>query len=473
VSLRSLPVLLALLGTAFAREIPADDSEALKKAFAGAQPGDVITMANGVWEDAEIVFRAVGTAEAPITLKAQTPGQVILSGKSSLRFVGCHLVAEGLLFKNGGLPKGHVVAFRGDSDEEAGDCRLTNSAIIDYNAEGNSSSNWVSLYGARNRVDHCRFSGKTSEGPLLVVWLNGQPNDHRIDRNYFGRRSFDGENGGETIRVGDSKTSLQVSRTVVEENLFEDCDGEVEIVSNKSCENIYRRNTFRRNAGTLTLRHGNGCLVEGNWFFGEGKASSGGIRIIGEDHRVINNYLAGLTGERFFSAIGFMAAIENSEPSGYVQVRRAIVAFNTVVDCRNSIFLGIGYGTRKRTLPPRDCLVANNIIVSRSAPLVTQFLEPERLSWLGNIMFGADTGLPPGPGLIVRDPGLQQDGSGLWVPAKGGQVSAVAVPELREIHEDIFGRPRGENPEAGCMQISADSPRRFGPLAPGDVGINW
>lgn len=471
--LRLLAMVLALAVSAAAREIPAADASTLEAAIANARPGDVIVMANGVWTDAEIIFRASGTPEAPLTLRAQTPGQVILSGRSSLRFAGCHLAAEGLLFKDGAIPGGHVVAFRGDSDEEASDCRLTNSAIIDYNPPPGMSSNWVSLYGARNRVDHCRFSGKNNSGPLLVVWLNGEPNHHRIDRNVFERRTFDGGNGGETIRVGDSKTSLQNSRTLVEDNFFQDCDGEVEIISNKSCENIYRRNTFRRNAGTLTLRHGNRCLVEGNWFFGDGKASSGGIRIIGEDHRVVNNYLADLTGKAFFSAIGFMAAIPGSEPSGYLQVRRAVVAFNSVVNCENSIFIGIGFGSRGRTLPPQDCLIANNIVAGGSSPLVTQLMPPERLSWLGNVFFGGDSGLPANPGILARDPRLQRDAGGLWIPAPDSPLQAAAMPGPAGITEDIFGRPRGEIPEAGCMETSSSAPRRFGPLTAKDAGVNW
>lgn len=470
---RTLALLIALAGSSFAREIVAGDADALEKSFSSAQPGDLIVMSDGVWNDAEIVFRANGTKEAPITLKAQTPGKVVLSGKSSLRFVGQHLVADGLLFKNGAISGGHVVAFRGDSDEEASDCRLTNSAIVDYNPPAGASSNWVSLYGARNRVDHCHFSGKNNSSPLLVVWLNGQPNEHRIDHNYFGRRSFDGDNGGETIRVGDSKTSMQNSRTIVEENLFEDCDGEVEIISNKSCENIYRHNTFRRNAGTLTLRHGNRCVVEGNWFFGEGKASSGGIRIIGEDHRIINNYLADLTGERFFSALGFMAAIENSEASGYLQIKRAVVAFNTVVNCRNSVFIGIGYGSRNRKLPPVDSLFANNVIVSQSPPLITQLLEPIRMTWLGNIAFGAEVGLPAADGLSVKNPEMRKDDAGLWLPSPGVSLPAASTPELAGVRQDIFGRERGEDRESGCMQISSQSPRRFAPLTSENTGVNW
>ena len=43
----------------------------------------------------------------------------------------------------------------------------------------------------------------------------------------------------------------------MEQNFFDRCDGELEIISSKSCDNIYRGNTFLNCAGMLTLRHGN------------------------------------------------------------------------------------------------------------------------------------------------------------------------------------------------------------------------
>ena len=46
--------------------------------------------------------------------------------------------------------------------------------------------------------------------------------------------------------------------------------------------------------GMLTLRHGNRNIVDGNFFFGGGKPNSGGIRAIGEDHVITNNYIAGM-----------------------------------------------------------------------------------------------------------------------------------------------------------------------------------
>ena len=65
--------------------------------------------------------------------------------------------------------------------------------------------------------------------------------------------------------------SLSSGYTIVEHNLFEDCDGDPEIVSIKSSDNIIRHNTFRGSYGTLSLRHGNRNKLESNYFFGNGK----------------------------------------------------------------------------------------------------------------------------------------------------------------------------------------------------------
>ena len=95
--------------------------------------------------------------------------------------------------------------------------------------------------------------------------MKENPSYHRIDHNYFGQFKLCGINGAETIRIIDTDSLRHApSRTIVEYNLFEECDGEATaIISNKSSENIYRGNTFVRSMGALTLRKGDNCIVEG------------------------------------------------------------------------------------------------------------------------------------------------------------------------------------------------------------------
>ena len=76
---------------------PAEYQQALR----GVKPGDVIVLKDGVWRDFQILFEAEGRANQPITLTAQTPGGVVLSGQSNLRLAGSQLVVSNLVFRDG------------------------------------------------------------------------------------------------------------------------------------------------------------------------------------------------------------------------------------------------------------------------------------------------------------------------------------------------------------------------------------
>jgi poly(beta-D-mannuronate) lyase len=463
-------------GPCQAAETRAASARELVQAIKTARPGDTIVMANGAWRDTTIDFAARGEAGRPITLRAETPGKVVLGGRSRLGIGGKHLVVDGLLFKGGTLESGSVIAFRGDDKEPAGDCRLTNCAIVDYSPKDTKAdTKWVSLYGERNRVDHCYFAGKTNNGTTLVVWVGDRPNGHTIDFNHFGPRPPLGFNGGETIRVGTSDVSMSVSSTVVENNLFEKCDGEVEAISNKSCENVYRHNTFLNCSATLCLRHGNRCLVEGNFFLGNHTRGSGGVRIIGEGHRVVNNYLADLEGDEARSAIALTNGVPSSPLNGYFQVKDVVIAFNTLVGNKSSIAIGSGTG-KKNTLPPQDCLFANNIVVSSRAPLVHVFAEPIRLKWRGNLVGGASLGISTPPGVTEVSPKLLlgAGAGGILRPPADSPARASASGEFAEVAEDIDGQPRASTRprDVGCDQDSeAEVVHR--PLTAEDVGPSW
>ena len=199
--------------TAFAADIPVADADALEEALAVAQPGDALVMTDGVWRDQEIVFAAQGTAEAPITLRPETPGGVTITGASNLSISGSHLVVDGLNFEDGTPGDlSHVIQFRGPLGD-ATHCRLTNTRIANYNPKHvDTRYFWVSLYGTHNRVDHCRFDGQNHSGCTVVAWLDGVPTHHRIDHNHLLNRPRDSEdrNGFETMRLGTSKQGLSL-----------------------------------------------------------------------------------------------------------------------------------------------------------------------------------------------------------------------------------------------------------------------
>jgi len=465
---------LALLlpaASAAGKEFKVATPAEITSAMATAQPGDTLTMQSGTWSDARIVFQGSGTADNPVLLRAETYGSVVIAGASNLRIAGNYLVVSGLSFKNGYSPSGAVVEFRGSSSLESNYCRLTNSSIEDFNPSNDSTDyKWVSLYGTHNRCDHCSFKGKTHIGTTVVVWLSATPNYHRIDHNYFGPRPALGQNGGETIRVGTSDWSMYDSFTTVEENVFEQCNGEIEIISNKSCGNVYRYNTFLNCQGTLTLRHGNRCRVEGNFFFGSGLSQSGGIRVIGEDHVIVNNYVSGTTGTGLRAALSLMDGIQNSPLNGYFQVKRALVLFNTLVDNTSTIDVGAGKDS-DNILPPLDCTVANNVIFSSAGPLIKYTDTPVNLLWEGNVAYGASLGISPVPtGITVADPALALAGSdGLRRPSAGSILVDSAKGSYSDVTTDMDGQARGSLQDVGADEVSAD-PLLHLPLKPADVG---
>jgi poly(beta-D-mannuronate) lyase len=384
----------AILPLARAAEKAVATPAELTSAIHAAKAGDVIVMRDGTWRDLNLVFTGEGSESQPITLRAATPGKVLLTGASRLQIFGRHLVVDGLVFQDGAGPR-EVIAFRTGPKTLARFCRLTRCAIRGYSpAVKTEDSKWVSLYGSDNRVDHCYFVGKTNLGQTMVVWLDKESpeNRHRIDHNHFGPRPPLGLNGGESIRVGDSSTSMLTSKTTVEENRFEACNGEIEVISNKSCENVYRGNRFEHCEGTLTLRHGNRCLVEGNVFVGEGRKNTGGIRIIGEDHRVTGNYLTNLTGDGARAAIAVVKGIPNSPLFGYFQVKRAVVEGNTIVDCAHPIVVAVQ--AKDAVLAPEQCSFRKNIVIGKGGPVV-EVLDPKSgVEWKDNVCYGGEAGAP-------------------------------------------------------------------------------
>lgn len=359
-----------------------------------AVPGDVLLLRSGTWAGARLVMRRSGTADRPITIRAERPGALVLTGDSRLSLGGSHLVVEGLWFRN---PVGEEsIELRIDADdarqEVADDCRITQCAVTDDAATAAVqvpprravSSRFISLHGARHRVDHCFLAGKRGEGATLVVWLQpGREAGHRIDHNHFGHRPPLHANGGETIRVGDSRTSRVTAGCVVERNLFERCDGEAECISNKSGGNVYRDNLFRATSGALTLRHGDDCRVAGNVFLGAGAAGTGGVRIIGSGHAVIGNHFEGLRGDDLRSAVCIMLGMPDAPQNGYAQVTRARIEGNTFIDCEHNVLIGMRGGTRA-TLPPSGCVISGNRIDTNRGPAFETRCPDDGITFTGN-----------------------------------------------------------------------------------------
>ncbi len=498
-----LALLTALLpANVLAIDRPVNGKTQFTAAMAVVQPGDVIVWKDGTYDNqATITFEPVaqGTAGAPITLRPETPGGVIFRGNTKLAIGGHFLVVTGFRFDNsaftfsGTTTAVSVIDFRAHSSvaRHAYDCRVSQCTIVNYdNPAATSSSKWVLIYGARNRFDRNLVTGKRLQGSVLVVELNEAPDEieaaHRIDRNIFADRTpgpGTNPNEYETVRVGTSEYSAQNARVTVERNWFHQCSGEAEFVSNKSCENRYLHNTFVECAGSLTLRHGRGCRVEGNVFLGNNVAGTGGIRVTNEDHLIVNNHLqalAGTAGTDYQAGLALMdgttPATTNPDLSGsYVQVKNVLLAHNTLAGVTQPVVFGVGRGGSGRTQPPRDTTLAGNVLVGTQTPLFTVTHTPINISYLDNLVWGGATGLAANPELVVADPLLANDALGLARPAATSPVVDAAATQALLPGDllDIDGALRPLTPrDIGADEVSAGT-RPLAPLSAAECGPLW
>ncbi|WP_299188369.1 chondroitinase-B domain-containing protein [uncultured Aquimarina sp.] len=354
-------------------------------------PGDVVIWEDGVYNDDErLVFRANGTSSNPITLKAETPGGVVFNNGLQMDIAGNYLIVEGFHWK-GGYGASNFIQFR-NGTTYAQNSTIRNCVIDGLGVEPGDAAEaeqdgaivkhrWIVLYGNNNSVLHCSFLNKSTAGALVLVELeyNAETNrcdivGHTISNNYFYKYekmdpSLSNAGDSETIRVGTSEFQNVDCRTTVSNNYFVEADGENEIITNKSDNNIYQNNTFRRCRGSLTLRHGSGATVEGNYFLGENVDGTGGIRIVDSDHTIINNYIQDcitvIDQAKWNNGITFMGGSTNSQDdcnstsvsNGYQKSEDITVSNNTIVNTNAPLFFNGDKGTSSNTGN-----VSNNVI---------------------------------------------------------------------------------------------------------------
>ena len=379
-------------------------SAAELKALGNLAAGSVVIWRNGTYADQTVELKSAGTAENPVVLRAETPGKVLFTGTSRLSVSGTHAEVNGFWWRDPEPVKGKAVVTLAKGAEKCAlvDCAVTGDGTRE---DVSTDTKWVSLYGSGHRVEGCTFRDKRNIGTLLVVWLEtGITPGHTVKGNRFERpvTLYDGKgkaiNGQETIRIGTSDFSMQDASCTVEDNYFYHCHGEqAEIVSNKSCRNLYRRNLFVECQGSLTLRHGNSCTVTGNYFVGNGMAGTGGIRLIGEGHTVERNYLEGLAGTGYRSAICLVRGQQDAPLNGYWQVKDARVCNNVVTGCKYGLNVNYASSGSDQVLPVVSTVIANNTVSALSSGYAVDCTTPPApdIAWEENILYGRQRGVSP------------------------------------------------------------------------------
>ena len=441
----------------------------LTEALSNAQPGDEIVMANGEWSDLQIRFVGTGSEERPITLRAETPGLVIIQGASDLKLGGEHLVVDGLYFTNGYSPSNAVIEFAINRDTVANYSRVTNCVIEDFNKPQRDQTDlWVQFKGRHNQLDRSYLAGKSNRGPTIRVDLAGNENInnyHKIINNHFGPRPPKGGPSAETLQLGNSSTSMCPSYTLVANNLFERCDGEVEIISSKSNFNEFRNNVFYKSEGSLVTRHGNYCIVDGNYFIGDDQSDNiGGVRLIGTGHWVTNNYFYNLRGKEFRSPLAVMNGIPRSPLNRYIQVTDVVIAHNSWVNCSSPWQFGVGSNVdQKDVLPaseirsdrPIRTTVANNLIyneVGDGHPVVAHD-SLDGINFKSNIISNQGVKIDNLDGFETRSFNQKKLTDYIWVPdSELNDLELYVGFEFdKNISRDLLGTSRKNQNSIGAV----------------------
>jgi hypothetical protein len=479
------------------RVVRVENTTQLVAAIKAVIPGDVVVLADGVYSgNATLsIFNQRGTPEQPIVIIAENQGQAVLKGTLTFELnYSSYVTISGLVFNTKGAgAKSDIGAI---TIKHSHHNRITRNHFALVEQQGANSDvmlDWVVIRGKQsqyNRIDHNLFENKLQRGRFIIVGIlnatDVMPQYTHIDHNHFRDMAPLGRNGMEAIVLGGGHPQSahymadQDAFSVFEYNLLERVDGEcAEMISLKSSSNEIRYNTFVDTNGSIYFRAGNRNAVYGNYFLGHNKPGSGGVRIYGEDQKVMHNYFSGLDLPAVWFGDANAAYYDpKTELAPYTQVFRAEVSFNTFVDTQ----LGIARHLRDGcTLTPQDTVISNNLLYSNTTHKLIDplLLEEKAITWLANIAYATGSS---------RDKQLNEnvtDTQVLWINPQmvrsgfypdylysiGEESSArhAAQGTIPADLTDIEGKPRSSTPDVGAFAYAGYPPLR-GPLTAEDVG---
>ncbi|HUR57244.1 MAG TPA: polysaccharide lyase 6 family protein [Opitutaceae bacterium] len=429
-----------------------DSIAALQKQVQAATPGDTITLKNGRYEtSAPIAVACAGAEGRPITIAAESVGGVEIGGTNGFNVTkpAAHVVIVG--FK--------LTHASGKNAIAAGTTRVR---FTRNTFQCTGAGPYLSVSGDDAQVDYNEFRDKKTVGNMINVTGAGTQVARNlwIHHNYFHDFTNARENGAETIRFGLSGLSMSTGRGLVEHNLFVRCKGENELISNKSCGNTYRYNTFLDSEGTqLTLRHGNDCLVYGNYF-----RNTDGLRIFGDRHQVFSNYFEGNSlGINLGNGDGEVA--DGAKLTCHDRPDHCVVAFNTLIENKTHYQMN----GRKDGMGATNTTFANNILVGGGTAVKIEGPNPGA-KYVGNLFWRTkDAGNISSDGFTSSDPRLVADTNGIFHLQAGSAAIDSAVGDFPAATHDQDGQPRAGKKDQGADEFST-APATARILTVQDVG---
>jgi len=391
--LLSLFFFLSLLLTAQTRYDVASGEE-FSTAQEQATAGDTIAWLPGTYTNTRMDINKDG-----LIVTAKQNGTVLFTGVSRAVINADHISFSGFQYIGGLIGNLHVIRVFG-SDVLITQVNIQNYTCHKYLLMDETCRN--------NTISYCNFENRLNKADqnILSVLVDEEPGYHKIQHCSF--KNFEGigkDEGVEPIRIGVSSQGHLDSRTLVEYCYFTQCNGDGEIISHKSRQNVYRYNTFENNpVAELVLRHGNEGIIYGNFFLN----NMGGIRVReGSDHFIYNNYFEGINKRAIYLMNDPVDPLSNIH-----------IYHNTILDSEEIIFGGNGNN------PPTNVIIANNVFTNPRDVLTVAKSGEE--TWISNISFG-DFGIDfPSTGISETDPELIENIEGFFQPRSNSPVIAAA-----------------------------------------------
>jgi len=383
--------LLLILSTqvAFGETYRISSEHQLKEVLEKIKPGDQIIIANGNYNSWDVNVTKSGTAQKPIVIAAETAGKVLFTGaitQAIFRFSGAYVQLNGISFIGCELGKaagktGMLIELNNTDNCLVSNCTFERNLV---------KAQFMPLLviagnGANNKVENCTFIGNIDSQDIQVkISKDSCPQFTTITKNTFRDKqkvSWKNGNGGECVQIGQDPVLLGVisAKTTVSENRFINCNGENEVISNKSSGNQYLKNYFENNDGELVMRGGHDCTIDGNIFEG----GTGGIRVNGSGHTIINNKINNIN-----TAIRLMYGMAKGkgEIGFYIAASGCTIKNNTITNSVTGILVGDSkdadwtgkFDTKRYPSPviqniaPFENVISDNKILKTKTPIKSQ-----------------------------------------------------------------------------------------------------
>jgi poly(beta-D-mannuronate) lyase len=483
-----------------------NDIDEFLNAVRDANAGDLIILTKAkdkdeytVDKDKETTFTIEGEAERPVIVMAQEPGKVILAGSAGYIFDKCkYLTWYGFKHLHEGRSQTENISFRSCKNTRFARCEVALKDIIPEEDKGDPDKDkrhWLHLNNCEGMiVDHCYFHDKNSRGQFCNV--RGKSDNavgegplfeyNRFEKHTYVDPQKPGDSGGEAIQMGESTEERYYFRTVLRYNYFEECNGDPEIVTNKSSGNLYFNNSFVKNLGSLTLRHGDSTAVLANYF------EASGLRVGGAYNLITNNHFTRNSANKKQRSPLVLHNGDEEEPKkgSWERVIDNHIILNTF-DNGEGTAPNIVYWGEDKGYKPIGTEFRGNIITARNGKLLGFDNEAsasdntiaDNIAWkTGNAEYGEfDSRKDPNEKMAIReDPLLTPKDSNLDGVYRLQNDSSPACKIFKGKGElfkkfttvDIYGVTRIGDTHAGCYQYTTESEKPKKRITKDDVGLD-